>query len=193
MLRIFLFLLFFLYYVSYADVIDFFSKIKNHKGLYLSFIQISYIEGFDKSIYEGEAFILKNGKIKIIYKKPQKQYILIDGKKSVSYTPSENQVIISNLDEDISLIKIFKVLSGTLKLKDMFTIKEEQNKVILIPKDKKQINKVVISFEDRIPKEINIYDSDGNLLILKINQIKYLDKNINLNINYPKNTEIIEY
>ncbi|NPA52932.1 MAG: outer membrane lipoprotein carrier protein LolA [Aquificae bacterium] len=174
---------------------EFIEKAKKHKGVYIEFTQISLIEGFDQQTFEGKAFILKDKKIKIEYTSPQKQYILIEGEKSITYIPSENQVIITKLDQDLALIDIFKLLSGALELEKIFSIKAEKDKYILLPKNPKikEIKKIVIHFKDKKPHEIKLYDTENNVVIIKIKKIKYLDSEPNLDINYPIDVEIITY
>ncbi len=185
-----------LFLLSYADILDeFFNNLRQYEGVFIEFSQISQIEGFDKQIFEGKATILKDGRLKLEYTKPEKQYILIEGKRSISYLPSENQVIISKLEDDIALIKVFKIFSGSIDIKNIFNLNINKNLVVLTPKDKniKDLQKVEIYFKDKNPYKLVLYDQEENIVIINIKNIKYLDKKPKLHINYPENTEVIEY
>ncbi len=196
MLKVLLFFLL-IYNISYAGIWDnFYKKAKNYSGIEIHFVQISKIEGFEEeNIYTGKAVVSKEGKIKIVYTKPELQEILIDKNKSWLYIPSENKLIVSKVDEDLVIISIFNLISGKDEIEKFFKKVEDKSSVILYPKENflKDIDKVKISFKKGKPSNITILDKEGNITVIKIKKLKYLDKLPNLHINYPENVEIIEY
>ncbi len=194
--RAFLFFILLISY-TYASVSDDFLKsVKKYSGVEVTFIQISKIEGFEEeNVYEGKAVISENGKIKIVYLKPEIQEILIDGSVSWLYIPSENQLIVSKIDEDIALVRVLEIISGKIDLEKFFKKKKKDSLIILYPKESflKDIKKIEIKFKKDKPDEITVFDKEGNLVIVRIKKFKYLDKVPELHINYPKNVEIIKY
>jgi len=193
------FLLFFIFLINctYASVLDsFFKSVKKYPGVEVTFTQISKIEGFEEeNIYKGKAIISKNRKIKIVYLKPEIQEILIDGNVSWLYIPSENQLIVSKIDKDIALVRVFEIISGNIDLEKFFKKKNKDSLIILYPKKDflKDIKKIKIRFKKDRPDEIIVFDKEENLIIVRIGKFKYLDKVPELHINYPKNVEIIKY
>ena len=196
MFRVFLPLLLFLS-ISFANELEgFLEKIKKHAGLSGSFAQISQIEGFEKQTYEGKFTILKNGTIKLIYEKPEFYEILIQKNISKTYYPSENQVIISKIDNNLILIDIFKILSGQIPVEQYFSVEKKNSVYILRPKKRetfKELKHIKLSFKKENLVQVFIEDKEGNITILNISIKKYLDKLEKLDINYPENAEIIRY
>ena len=196
MFRVFFPLLLFISISFAGQLEEFLEKVKKHAGLEGSFVQISQIEGFEKQTYEGKFTLLKNGTIKLIYEKPEFYEILIQKNISTTYYPSENQVIISRIDNNLILIGIFKILSGQIPVEKYFSVEEKNGVYILRPKNSKtfkELKQIKLSFKKENLIQVFIEDKEGNITILNISIKKYLDKLKKLDINYPENAEIIRY
>ncbi|WP_457641609.1 LolA family protein [Persephonella sp.] len=188
-----------LFSISYSsELLDKFENhLKNINSIKGEFLQINLMEGFDEpQTFIGELYITKPYTLKIIYKDPYRQIILVKNKESVIYTPEEKQAVVSTLSEDFLIIRILRNLIENKSLREIFdVIKEERLKdsylIVLKPKDEKDIKKVELIIKDNLEiYKIKIYGVDSSVE-LQFAKIKYLNKKLELNIELPKDVEII--
>jgi len=186
----------------FASVIDDLDKIiKSNKAIQGEFIQKSYISGFNQpEIFKGEIYITKPDKIKIIYKEPLYQQIYIDSKKFIVYTPSEKQAVISKKNDDLIIVDIFEIMIGNKNLKDILNIKKEISennhyKIQTVPKNNKDIKLLTFIFskEDMKLKTVEALDNEDNKVVIEFSKFNYLNKDLNLKIDIPKDINIINY
>jgi len=183
------------YASTYLDKFE--NKIKNISSIRGKFLQINTIEGFDQpQTFIGELYATKPDRLKIVYKDPYRQIILVEGRKSTVYTPEEKQAVISDLSEDFIIVKIFKILMENRSLKEIFSLDEEKNTdegilISLVPKNEKGIKKVdLIIKKDLKIYKIKIYGEDSTVE-LQFPDIEYLDKKLDLRLDLPEDVEII--
>lgn len=135
------------------------SSTKDFSG---SFLQETVLKSFDeKQEAEGKVFFLKPGKMKWEYMKPELQTILISNKMVWIFTPEENQVIQTRIDE-LGTSAIYDLfLSNKIKINKLFDP--------LVIKEKESFQKPVL-FLELIPKnlEVNI-----KKIILELNKTSY--------------------
>ncbi len=197
--KIILFLILTVFSISTAGEVlkSFEEHLKKVKSVRGKFLQITTIEGFDEpQTFIGEIYITKPDTLKIIYKDPFKQIILVKGSQSTIYTPEEKQAIISKLSEDFIIVKIFKHMIKNKSLKEIFKVKEEKKTkegvlIVLEPIEDKEIKKVelIIKNKNKLYK-LKIYGKDSTVE-LQFAEFEYLDKKLELNIDLPADVEII--
>ncbi len=127
-----------------------------------SFLQETVLKSFnEKQKAEGKVFFMKPGKMKWEYMKPELQTILISNKMVWIFTPEENQVIQTRIDE-LGTSAIYDLfLSNKIKINKLFDS--------LVIKEKESFQKPVL-FLELIPKnlEVNI-----KKIILELNKTSY--------------------
>lgn len=172
-------------------------KIKSVSSIRGKFLQINTIEGFDQpQTFIGELYAAKPDKLKIVYKDPYKQIILVEGKKSTIYTPEEKQAVISDLSDDFLIVKIFKIFMENRSLKDIFKVNYEKKTdegilISLLPLNEKGIKKVeIIIKKDLEIYKIKLYGEDS-IVELHFPDIEYMRKKIDLRLDLPEDVEII--
>ncbi len=135
------------------------SSTKDFSG---SFLQETVLKSFnEKQKAEGKVFFMKPGKMKWEYMKPELQTILISNKMVWIFTPEENQVIQTRIDE-LGTSAIYDLfLSNKIKINKLFDP--------LVIKEKESFQKPVL-FLELIPKnlEVNI-----KKIILELNKTSY--------------------
>ena len=149
------------------------------------FSQITQLQSFDeKQTTGGEVYIMKPGKMRWEYKKPELQTIIINSGQVWVYTSEDNQVIKSKI-ENLGTSAIYELfLSREIKIKDIFKIsgikqKENSEKKVLFlelfPKSSEvNINKVIIEMSGN-NYQINsfvTYDKLDNITTVKFIDIR---------------------
>ncbi len=190
------FLFIFLFCVSYASNLEKLSEwINKYKdSLYISFEQINLIKELEEEIHFNGNLCKYKDKVKIVYKNKEtqeSQEILIDKNKALIYSPEDNTLILTKVDNSFVLYRLIKsILENPTSLKESFLIKETDKGIILTPKKESDFKKFIIVFNNSFIKNFIAQDKEGNEITITINSINICRETPTIKTN--KNTEIIK-
>jgi len=166
------------------------------------FTQTSYIKTMDTvEEIKGKVLIKKPGKLKWVYRSPDAQVLISDGKVLWHYVSDENQVTKVPIENIYSSNTSTFFLAGREKLTKNFNIENintDPLTITLSPKKEDQALRRFQLFANKKNFQITgstVYDKLGNKTEVRF-------KNIKTNIDFPKgtfefhvppNTEILDY
>ena len=204
-------IIFFIPQISHSESLDNVIKglqsyLNNTDDFAASFIQVTQLQSFDeKQITRGEVYIMKPGKMRWEYQKPEPQTIVINNRHVWIYTPEENQVLKARV-ESLGTSAIYELfISNEIKINEMFNIsavkeKETSEKpklfLELFPKNiDVNINKVIIELTktDYQIKSFVTYDKLDNITTIKFTNVrrnKGLKPSI-FNFKIPEGVELL--
>ncbi len=172
-------------------------------SLRASFIQKVNLPEGKVEISYGKVWIEKPGKMKWIYEKPEKFFIISNGKKIYIYYPDEKQVLVFLYKKSLSSKLALEFVNGKakiekdLKLESFKVLNENYWKLNFLPlKRDSLIEKLslVVNLATGEVKEICLFQSTGEKIDLLFKKIVY---NVKLPPDFfsfkpPKNVEIVE-
>jgi len=172
-------------------------------SLKASFVQkVTLPEGKIEVSY-GKVWIEKPGKMKWIYERPERFFIVSNGKKIYIYYPEEKQVLVFPYKKSISSKLALEFINGRakiekdLKLESFKVLNENYWKLNFIPFKKDSLIEklsLTVNLNTGEVREISLVQSTGEKIDLLFKKIAY---NIELPPNFfyfkpPQGSEIIE-
>lgn len=132
--------------------------------------------------------------IKIDYEKPFEQTVFITTDKTVLYTPSEKQAIITKKDTDLFIEDLVAVFLNTKPLRTVFDVQSDGNsKITLKPKNNPDIKEIEFLIKNETIQFITAKDNEGNRFELEFKKFKFLSKKQSIYFELPKDTKVINY
>ncbi|MCX7760578.1 MAG: outer membrane lipoprotein carrier protein LolA [Hydrogenothermaceae bacterium] len=192
------FIFLFIFSLSYADQTakDWLeSKIKTSSGIQAKFIQKTYQSDSKlPEIFSGTLTASKPFNIRVDYSQPFQQILFTTQEKTILYTPSENQAIVSKKDIDNFMEDIVAIFLQTKPLKSVFdVVQDTESKLTLKPKNNPDIRLIDIYIQNNTIQSITAIDRDNNRVELEFKTFKFLTQKPQVELNIPPNTKIINY
>ncbi|MEZ0323498.1 MAG: outer membrane lipoprotein carrier protein LolA [Hydrogenothermaceae bacterium] len=171
------------------------NKIKTSSGIQADFIQKTYqTDSKNPEIFSGTLIASKPFNIKVDYSKPFEQILFITKEKTVLYTPSENQAIVSKKDIDNFIEDLVSIFIQDKSLKTVFDILEDtQSKLTLKPKNNTQIKQIDIYIQNNTLRTVKAVDTENNRVEIEFKTFKFLTQKPKIELNLPSNAKIINY
>jgi outer membrane lipoprotein carrier protein len=172
---------------------------ENIRDLSGSFTQKSYLKDLKRTdTYNGQLFIKKPQKMKVLYKGENSAEIFINNDSVVIYQKKEKQAFKSAFDSNTYGQTPIVLLSGLGKMQEEFSVTEKNGSLFLKPKKPMGtiISLEVETSDGEFPiKALTIHDSASNRITITLKDIK-----INTGIEnkffeplLPKGTAIVEH
>lgn len=196
-MRFFIFVIFALFSVSKGEdsLIRWLEgKISGSQGIEGEFIQKTF-QGESKvpEVFNGSLVASKPFVAKVNYTKPFEQILYISKDKTVLYTPSDKQAIVSKKDVDLFIDDVIAIFLNNKPLKAVFDTKTEGDKIVLKPKNTGEIKSIEIQVKNDTIQSISLSDSDNNRVEILFKNFRFLTKKENINFELPVGTKIINY
>jgi len=168
------------------------------------FTQQSYVKMMDQTqSVKGTVQIKKPGKMRWVYKAPDTQILISNGKTLWLYVPDEEQATKVPVESIYSSNTPALFLAGKGKLTQAFNvesvIEENQNIIVtLIPKNEEQGLERLVLVADKKNYQITgstVYDKLGNKTEIRFNRIRVNRKipEEQFQLKTPPNVEILDY
>lgn len=159
------------------------------------FVQKTYQAGSKNAEkFSGRFIASKPFVIRIDYDKPFEQTVFITKEKTVLYTPSEKQAVITKKDTDLFIEDLIAVFLNTKPLRSVFDIQTDgKTKVVLKPKSNPDIKEIEFTVKNESIQLITATDNEGNRFELEFKSFKFLPRKQTVNFELPKDTKIISY
>jgi outer membrane lipoprotein carrier protein len=188
------------YALSASEKVDGIQKAyENIKDISGSFTQKSYLKDLKRTdTYNGQLFIKKPQKMKVIYKGENPAEIFISNDSVVIYQKKEKQAYKSAFDSNTYGQTPIVLLSGLGKMQEEFSVTEKNGRLFLKPK--KPMGKIlsleVETSDGEFPiKSLTIHDSASNTITIALKDIKIntgIDDKV-FEPSLPKGTAIVEH
>lgn len=170
-------------------------QIISNSSFEAEFIQKTYQAGSKTpEKFSGKLIASKPFTVKIDYDKPFEQTIFITKEKTILYTPSEKQAIITKKDTDLFIEDLVAVLLSTKPLKSVFDIQtDNKTNIILKPKNSSDIKQIEFKIKNETVQLITATDNEGNRFELEFKSFKFSPKKHNISFEVPKDAKVINY
>jgi outer membrane lipoprotein carrier protein len=172
---------------------------ENIKDISGSFTQKSYLKDLKRTdTYNGQLFIKKPQKMKVIYKGENSAEIFINNDSVVIYQKKEKQAFKSAFDSNTYGQTPIVLLSGLGKIQEEFSVTEKNGRLFLKPKKPMGtiLSLEVETSDGEFPiKALTIHDSASNIITITLNDIK-INTGIDDKVFEPslaKGTAIVEH
>lgn len=170
-------------------------QIASSHSVEAEFIQKTYQIGSKTAEkFSGRFLATKPFTIKVDYDKPFQQTIYITKEKTILYTPSEKQAVITKKDTDLFIEDLIAVFLNTKPLRAVFDIQTDgKNKIVLRPKSNPEIKEIEFTIKNETISQITATDNEGNRFELEFKYFKFLPKRQNIIFELPQDTKIVNY
>jgi outer membrane lipoprotein carrier protein len=172
---------------------------ENIKDISGSFTQKSYLKDLKRTdTYNGQLFIKKPQKMKVIYKGENSAEIFINNDSVVIYQKKEKQAFKSAFDSNTYGQTPIVLLSGLGKIQEEFSVTEKNGRLFLKPKKPMGtiLSLEVETSDGEFPiKALTIHDSASNMITITLKDIKIntgIDDKV-FEPSLPKGTPIVEH
>jgi outer membrane lipoprotein carrier protein len=147
-----------------------------------SFDQETVIQGFKTPIKsKGELFLKKKDKMKLAYRQPKKEEILINGKQMITYLPDQHQAIQGIFSKEEESRLPLRLLSGEAILKNEFEIQSSPGQrkkpfhLLLTPRQKEgNLEKIELEVDPStyLIKSLLLYQPNQNYSSFRFSNIR---------------------
>jgi len=172
---------------------------ENIKDLSGSFSQQSFLKDLKRTdTYNGQLFIKKPQKMKVIYKGENSAEIFINNDSVVIYQKKEKQAFKSAFDSNTYGQTPIVLLSGLGKIQEEFSVTEKNGRLFLKPKKPMgTILSLEVETSDGVfpIKSLTIYDSASNKITIALKEVKINTgiEDVFFTPSLPKGTAIVEH
>jgi len=172
---------------------------ENIRDISGSFTQKSYLKDLKRTdTYNGQLFIKKPQKMKVIYKGENSAEIFINNDSVVIYQKKEKQAFKSAFDSNTYGQTPIVLLSGLGKIQEEFYVTEKNGRLFLKPKKPMGtiLSLEVETSDGEFPiKSLTIHDSASNRITITLKDIKIntgIDDKV-FEPSLPKGTAIVDH